>query len=161
MRRLALVDSSLDNFTGELPSRLLRFFHEREHALAFLDGCVRLGELEGYRRMEGARGDPSEAEGRLIVPGENDRPVTYSTQMHQPTYILSCCHPSVDLQAMALRFGRFLVRLADADGLAVSLYRHLIQHAAAGRTLHFGDRGPIDYDLTPILDPVIVTNPRG
>jgi hypothetical protein len=95
--------------------------------------------------MEGVRGDASETEGRLVVPGENEHPVNYSTAMYQPIYILSFCGPEVDVKAMACRFGTFLVRLTNADDLALSLYQRLADHPAAGRRLHFGDRGAVDY----------------
>ena len=133
------------NFSGTLPARLLRFFSHREQALTFLDGCVRLGELGVYRPMEGARGDASETEGRLVVPGEQGNPVNYSTPILHPTYILSFCSPDVDITLMAARFGKFLVRVVDAEVIAMSLYEHLLAHGAAGLKLYFGDRGPVSY----------------
>jgi len=143
-------------FRGRLPSNLLRFFHERDHAVSFLDGCVRLGELWGYRKVEGARQDASEGEGRLVVPGVKKVPVNFGISFHNPVYILSLCSPRADLTLVSRRFGRFVVRVRHANVLAGALFRRLARSSIAGRDLLFGERGAVVYTK----DEAVARTPR-
>lgn len=131
---------------GRLPKNLLRFFREPDHALSFLDGCIRLGELWSYRKAEGMRQDALEGEGQLVVPGVNKVSVQYAISFHNPVYVLSLCSPCADVQTLASRFGRFMVRIRRADRLAAALFRRLADHSIIGRDLLFGDQGAVAYN---------------
>ncbi len=112
-----------------LPSSLLRFFHEEEFARQFVAGEARFGILEYYRRIEDSRRDESEGEssvyfrakapqliidrktGRTIDVTESDENIHSTVVSLNPYYVLCTSHPEVNITTLAGKYGRFMVRI--------------------------------------------------
>ncbi len=74
-----------------LPSTLLRAFDEREYAQQFIEGRLRFGLLEHYKRSEDCRQDRTEGRASLtLVGGSHRRPVYYSLSSPNPHYYIIC-----------------------------------------------------------------------
>lgn len=116
---------------AEIPSSLLRFFKEEEHALGFLNGEIRFGLLDVYRAIEGSRRD--ETEGRvsfywnmkapqflidkesnqIVAVTESDQNIHCSSSSLNRYYIMCTADPNANVQHLAEKFGPFMVRIDD------------------------------------------------
>jgi hypothetical protein len=97
-----------------LPSALLRAFDEREYAQQFIEGRLRFGLLEHYKRSEDCRRDRTEGRASLtLVGGSHRRPVYYSLSSPNPHYYIICTmHPGV-CGCTRGKYGRFAVHITD------------------------------------------------
>jgi len=96
-----------------LPSTLLRAFDKREYARQFIEGRLRFGLLEHYKRIEDCRRDRTEGRASLtLVGGSHPSPAYYSLSSPNPHYIICASHPAVCTCAIS-KFGKFLVCIND------------------------------------------------
>lgn len=97
-----------------VPSSLLRFVGQDEHAFEFIAGQIRFGLLDCYRVIEASRRD--EKEGRVsFVWGlkESDWNIHYRGRSMNPYYILCTSHPDVNVTMMTKNFGSFIIRIGN------------------------------------------------
>lgn len=115
------------------PKYLYRFFKKKEHRDAFLAGAIRFGKLQTYQAIEDEKRkdvDEGEARGKyktdkLIylninkdtgkIVGEGVRPgdMFISGTSLDHNFIVSLSDENVDLELMANKLGRFVVRIND------------------------------------------------
>lgn len=128
-------------FREPVPPVLFRYFSQLEHARAFADGEIRLGNLRVYKQQEaGARHDPNEGECEYSYPGVvqqfswntvtdevSDAPPTMGTITPHasditPTFVccLSTLDPAVD-PVLLEKFGKVVVRLRNPTRFLNSL----------------------------------------
>lgn len=128
-----------------LSTTLYRFFKEKEHAEAFISGEVRFGTLKVYRQEEDlARGDKTEGQGELVVPGESlVVNLAQRTQCIVPgqenlsvcadprnhfIYCLSACE-NAEISELAREFGNYCVVVSDPLRLISDIKRGLANDA--------------------------------
>jgi len=113
----------------DVPSSLLRFFHEEEFARRFVAGEIRFGILEYCRGIEDSRRDASEGQssvyfkvkapqliierktGRTIDVTESDENIHSTVVSLNRYYMLCTSHPEVNISTLASKYGRFMVRI--------------------------------------------------
>jgi hypothetical protein len=129
---------------GRFPRFVYRAFTERSHAEDFvLRGRFRLGNLRVYATLENEeRRDSSEGQGRFqrfgtvtsvdFVADSDDTFVSQApgyvhvhTELLNPTFVLSCSLPGVNLDYLRSRFGPWVVRIDEPRRLAQELAKHL------------------------------------
>ena len=120
----------------DIPNGLLRFFDREAYARKFIEGEIRFGLLDRYRKIEGERKDDTEgrasvdwnakapqldigrSSGHVVAITESDRNIHADVSSVNRYYILSTCHPDVSVQKMATKFkSLFVVRIHDSLGL--------------------------------------------
>lgn len=100
----------------QTPASLLRIFNQKEYALRFIRGEVRLGLLTAYQQIEGLRRD--ETEGEVFFQWSTQpNPVFYDGCSMNPRFILCTSHPDADRHYLASKFGQFFVRINDPASL--------------------------------------------
>jgi hypothetical protein len=115
----------------DIPKSLLRFFDREQYALNFLDGEIRFGLLEYYRKIEGSRGDDKEGlvdlywncrapqliidkkSRQVVARTQSDQNIHYSGSSLNRYYILSTSHCEASVGHLVKKFGRFVVRIND------------------------------------------------
>jgi hypothetical protein len=159
---------------GGYPKFVYRAFRERFFADEFaLHGRFRLANLRVYIAIEDAgRRDPSEGKGHFqslgtvttvgFVPGSDESFVRQApgyvhthTELLNPTFILSCALPGVDLGHLRSRFGVWVAKIDNPRGLAHELARHLGQLAhrfagVEGCVVHYNKGGRVRPSLSNI-----------
>ncbi len=143
-----------------VPNTLLRFFTQQEYALQFIEGQIRFGLLESYRRIEGSRRDQKEG----LVSGvwgdnESDRNIRYRSRSMNPFYILCTSHPDVERPMMTKNLGPFVVRISDPLALLERIRLIWLKHPLA-----FADNAriaPVVYNKDELLktDPYLNVPP--
>src|ERR1017187_10284578 len=102
---------------GEFPLRLYRFFDKAEYANAFVDGRFRVGNQARYHSPAlGDRVDRTEGTS-IYTKGGLQHEGSYTN----PTYLLCCSIPSVDVGKMRNKFGPFVVVIHNPVELAIDL----------------------------------------
>jgi hypothetical protein len=162
----------------DVPSTLLRFFGEREHAHQFIAGQIRFGLLTDYRKVEDARQDDQEGRvsfywnvkapqivldvqtGLVVGRGESDQNIHYSGFSLNPRFILSTCHPDVDRERLTQKFGRFVVRINDPSLLLQRIKLEWQKHPWALDDSAF--LAPVTYNKDGIVeaDPYLIAPPH-
>jgi len=161
---------SIHTVINDLPVTLTRVFDRREYAESFAErGSARLGEIKGYREIEGQRQDSAEAESYALVPGDvpvvtldtsDGRIISESTQpahFHRrssflnPTYLMCCSGPGADLNAMGERFGRWAVRINDPAEMIARLAAHAAASMPTGREALYIEAFPVLYNKGAVL----------
>lgn len=94
-----------------VPSTLLRFFSEEDHALQFMSGSVRFGVLEYYRKIEDVRRDSSEGRSSVYFRLDASQPIHSTVVSLNRYYIICTAHPDVNIPSLARKYGRFVVRI--------------------------------------------------
>jgi hypothetical protein len=144
----SLLDSEyrmLPSPFSDIPGEVLRVFTEEEHALAFLQGKLRLRERCTYREIEDqARRDASEGEARLRVPGVNDVWVNYGSRLMNPVYVLCTSLPTIDPQVRA-KMGRYVVHVRDTSRLVAALQKAVEVSPLTDREVIGVDAGLVAY----------------
>jgi hypothetical protein len=134
----------------DCPPRLYRAFEKLEHAQNFLNGIIRLGSLNEYRKTEdGNRSDPTEGYGRIFQTGKVDiitiHPNNSITKKsdesglihHQITslddiYVLSLSYPlNEDINHLRKKYGSHIVQINQAN-LFIQHLRDAIEKSTTG-----------------------------
>lgn len=159
---------------GRYPRFVYRAFRERLFADEFAHhGRFRLANLRVYAAIEDpSRRDRSEGQGQFqrlgtvttvdFVPGSDESFVSQApgyvhahTELLNPTFILSCALPGVDLSNLRSRFGVWVVRIDDPRRLAQELAGYLGQLAdrfagVEGCVVHYNKGGRVRPALSNI-----------
>jgi hypothetical protein len=159
-----------------LPDTLLRFFDKEDYARSFLGGKIRFGLLDHYRAIEGSRRDDTEgresfewnrkapqvfiANGEVVGRGVSDQNIQYSGSSLNPYFILSASHPQSDLQALARKFGRYIVRIDNPQELLRRVKDFWRNHTWALEDS--ACIGPVVYNKGKLLgaDPYLIAPPH-
>ena len=148
----------------QLPRELLRVFALREYAEQFSElGEVRMGEIRGYRDVNGHRKDADEAVALALVPGDVptiffDRDTgrktfetttpgyfNYNGASMNPAYILCCAQITADAEELRRRFGRWAVRVTDTAAFVNKLARSASSATPDDRQACYVDAFPVMY----------------
>jgi hypothetical protein len=153
----------------DVPSSLLRFFHEEEFARQFVAGEIRFGILEYYRRIEDSRRDESEGQssvyfkvkapqliierktGRTIDVKESDENIHSTVVSLNRYYILCTSHPEANISHLVRKYGRFVVRINSPLVLRERLKRAWQTHDLALDDCAF--IAPVEYTKDELRDP--------
>jgi hypothetical protein len=153
----------------DVPSSLLRFFHEEEFARQFVAGEIRFGVLEYYRGIADSRRDESEGQssvyfnvkapqliiekqtGRTIGATESDNSIHSTVSSLNRYYIMCTSHPEANMFRLARKYGRFMVRINSPKALL-----ERIQVAWRSHDLAIEDGAfiaPVEYTKHELRDP--------
>jgi hypothetical protein len=120
--------------TTNVPNRLLRAFRVEDHARDFLEGNIRFGLLDYYKKIEDVRRDTTEGlasfywdvkapqvifdlkTDQITGRKQSDQNIHYSGSSINPYFILSTFHPDVDMGVLR-KYGEFFVRISDPQAL--------------------------------------------
>jgi hypothetical protein len=161
-----------------LPSTLIRFFKQEDHALQFISGEVRFGLLSHYRTVEGTRQDTQEGlvshywtkkapqlvfnreTGELVSAGESDQNIHFKGSSLNPYFILSTSHSDADKGVLAEQFGRFIVQISDPIKLRDRIEIAWLKHAWSLEGAAF--IAPVVYNKGEVIeaDPYLISPPE-
>jgi hypothetical protein len=149
LRAIVWLLCSLRDNLGEIaiPDALVRAFDRHHYAAQFIQGTLRLGRLDSYRRLPDCRRD--ETEGRVSLQWNLANPVYCDRLCGNEHYLLCTSHPDVDRQVIT-KFGRHIVRIADPKLLLTRIDSAWRQHPlASGRCII----APVVYNKDQCLQP--------
>jgi hypothetical protein len=155
---------------GDLPSLVFKGYDNQQWSAAFAErGCIRLGSLICYRKIESAgRRDPSEGEARLLIPhdvttlhldrqtlqlvGESVAPghLNYGGSLHNPLYTFCVAGPDVQLDHLRRKFGCHVIEIFDTTAFLADFESALVRLELGDRELLFVDSCPVRYDKDQI-----------
>jgi hypothetical protein len=160
---------------GRYPRFVYRAFSEESYAEDFaLRGKFRFGNLRIYSNLEDVeRRDPSEGHGHFqrfgtvtsvdFLPESDQTSVAQTpgyvhthTELLNPTFVLSCSRPGVNLEYLRSRFGAWLVRVDEPRRLAQEVSNFLESRpdrfagGVEGCLVHYNKGGKVGADLTNI-----------
>jgi len=140
-------------------------------------GRLRMRSLSYFKALEDTRGDQTEGESHLLVPGDvtsvvfnaetasvlgtRSEPgkINFRGSLVQPTYVFCTTLPTADTAYLKARFGAVIVRILDPASFGAALHKSLDRmRLPANRQLRFLDGCRVRYDkgelaTDPRLDP--------
>ena len=95
------------------PTKLIRRFANKDHAMEFKSGKIRFGRLEYFHKIEGVRKDNEEGNAKLNWKRKSNSPIHYSATSLIPYYILCMSSENLNGNKLDKKFGEYKITITD------------------------------------------------